>query len=1050
MKGLQCHFPLRIFMTSRKLSDMIRLTRLLDGCDIGVVDIPASDTMRDIDLYVRSRILDLPIESDEERDELTRRILSKSDTSFLWVRLVMDELEGIYGYDSIIEVLQGIPEGMVPYYGRVVDEMGENKREKHVAKAILLWVVLATRPLSVSELSHALLLDNNIRLPSAKAAIEGLCGQLVIVDVHSGLVQPVHATAREFILSEAAGEFRVLKSQGHEKIALICLRLLTGADMQPPRHRRLLGQKKGKSSASALTDYAIMQFSEHVLNASTESDELLLAMDKLLRTTVLTWIEKVMMQKDIHHLVRTAKNLKAYLDRRAKYHSPLNRHVNTIEAWATDLTRVASSFGRALIRSPQSVYFLIPPLCPTQTAIFRQFARTPDGLAISGCIRSDWSDCVANIHFEDETAAAVGCGNNLIAIGLECGIIDLYSSRSFQKKGVIEIQSAVERIHFDPSGSFVAVASRKFVGIWNTDGTLRWKKRVRSRFMLLSSSQDALIGITPQGHSFQWDINSGDLVQEQSYHYQSPDSDADDQMTTSKAPSAASVSFGLELLALCYRNSPICIFECNTGSLIAWAIDEKHRAAEQVIFNPNPDVSLLLVAYNESHLALYDSWSGNLIEDAEAESHVILNSVTCSSDGRTFAAVDVRGHLRVWDFESLTLLYHVLTPIQSFSLLQFTSDGLGLVHVVDHEMRVWAPSVLVRKTMEEEASLSDQSPILSVTEGQFEKFQASKIKTLIAHPLRPCLFAGKYNGEVVLFQSSSDFVPSTLYSHDGVVVKCLALSKSNIIASADIHGHVWVRQFDLSQPASLQSDISVFEKNFSTPIVQLLFDASDTYLLISTLGSDGVYRISDGSCIGTLPSQAEDRNVFKWFIAPELGYEEHFLLLNDHAVKAYSIGNFSEPPKTVCEFAKTTQRTSIESITHLSGTSYIIVETQDTELRTSTSVYDLPSWHSPKPDTASDTRYAISADVCAKFLGVSRANKRLMLLQPDSWICSVDLKDLDKNQCLEHCFVPEEYGSLNNEVKPVQTVDGDFAFCLYDKVVVIKGGSKFEVRKDLV
>jgi WD40 repeat protein len=1036
-------------MTSRKLSDMARLTRLLDGCDVSLMDIPASDTMQDINLYVRSRISDLPIDADDEREELARQILSKSDTSFLWVRLVMDELEGLYGYDSIIQVLQGIPEGMFPYYGRVVDEMSEKKRERHVAKAILLWVMLATRPLSVSELAHALLLDNNVYLPSAKAAIEGLCGQLVTVDVHSGLVQPVHATAREFILSEAAGEFRVSNTQGHEKIALICLRLLAGADMQPPRHRRLLGQKRGKPFASALTDYALTQFSEHVLSASTESDELLLAMNTFFRTTILTWIEKVMLKKEIHRLIRTAKNLKAYLDRRAKNDSPLNQHVNTIEVWATDLTRIVSSFGRVLIRSPQSVYFLIPPLCPRQTAIFRQFAKSPDGLAISGFIRSDWSDCVANIHFEDKTAAAVGCGNSLIAIGFECGDVELYSSRSFQKERTINIMCAVEKIHFDPFGSFMAVASRKLVGVWNTDGTLRWKTRVRSRCILLSSSQDVLISITPQGHTFQWDINSGDLVKEQSYHYQSPGSDTDEQMSTSKAPSTASVSFGLELLALCYRNSPVCIFECSSGSLITWAIDEKHRAAEQVIFNPNPDVSLLLVAYNESHLALYDSWSGNLIEEAEAESHVILNSVTCSPDGRTFAAVDVRGHLRIWDFESLTLLYHVLTPHQSFSLLQFTSDGLGLVHVVDHEMRVWAPSALVRKTIEEEASLSDQSPVLPVTEGQFEKFQASKINTLIAHPLWPCLFAGKYNGDVVLLQGVSDFVPSMLYSNNGVMIKCLASSKSNVIASADIHGHVRVRQFDLSQPASSQKDVSVFEKSFSTPIVQLLFDASGKYLLISTLDSDSVYRISDGSCTGTQPYRAEDRVVFRWFVAPELDYQDHFLLLDNHAVKAYSVGDFSELPEVISKFADTSGKASIESITHLSGTSCIIVETKDANLRTTTSIFDLPSRHSPKPDMASVTRYTIFADVCAKFLGISRASRRLLLLQPDSWICSVDLKDLDEKQCLEHCFVPEEYGPLNDDVHPVQTVDGDFAFCLHDKVVVIRGGLKFEARKAL-
>jgi len=159
LKDTQTQFPLRIFITSRKLSNMPRLIRQLEDCDITIVQIPVDDTMRDIELYIRNRIADLPIDGEDEREELARKILVKSDASFLWVRLVMDELEDVYGYESISQVLQGIPEGMLSYYERAVTEMAEKKREQHIAKAILLWTVLPARPLSVSELAQALQLD---------------------------------------------------------------------------------------------------------------------------------------------------------------------------------------------------------------------------------------------------------------------------------------------------------------------------------------------------------------------------------------------------------------------------------------------------------------------------------------------------------------------------------------------------------------------------------------------------------------------------------------------------------------------------------------------------------------------------------------------------------------------------------------------------------------------------------------------------------------------------------------------------------------------------
>lgn len=114
-------------MTSRKLTDMSRLTRSMEGFDVALIEIPATDTMKDIGLYVRSRVIHLPVDATDEREELARQILAKSDRSFLWAQLVMDELEGLYDYDGIMQVLQGIPEGMFPYYRRVLAEMNERK-----------------------------------------------------------------------------------------------------------------------------------------------------------------------------------------------------------------------------------------------------------------------------------------------------------------------------------------------------------------------------------------------------------------------------------------------------------------------------------------------------------------------------------------------------------------------------------------------------------------------------------------------------------------------------------------------------------------------------------------------------------------------------------------------------------------------------------------------------------------------------------------------------------------------------------------------------------
>ncbi|VUC20622.1 unnamed protein product [Clonostachys rosea] len=209
-KGCTIGFPLKIFLTGRKIVDMPKMIRHIDDMCLYTMDIPLQSTMGDIELYVGSRIPDLPVDRADQKQELESKIIAKSSGSFLWARLVLDELEGVYDYESISEVLQGIPEGMVPYYQRATTEMANNKRERHIARAILLWVALATRPLTVAELSQALELDIKAKLSSLKSAIGGLCGHLVSVDSNDR-VRIVHTTAREFLFSETAGEFRLTK-----------------------------------------------------------------------------------------------------------------------------------------------------------------------------------------------------------------------------------------------------------------------------------------------------------------------------------------------------------------------------------------------------------------------------------------------------------------------------------------------------------------------------------------------------------------------------------------------------------------------------------------------------------------------------------------------------------------------------------------------------------------------------------------------------------------------------------------------------------------------
>lgn len=1047
IKGIQLSFPLRIFITSRKIPELQRIHRSLEASvSITCIEVPAEDSTSDIDCYIQERVKNLANDLVGGKKDIAETLLRRSNTCFLWVRLVLDELEKVYTAESITQILQSIPEGMVPYYERTVRAMAENTLEKHVARAVLVWVVASSRNLFIPELSNALKSDINTLLPSAKNAVEGLCGQLIFVNHQSGMVSLVHTTVREFLLSESAGEFYVSKPRAHERIALTCLRLLSSGEMKPPRSHRMLSQARKNLEPSPLMNYAITQFSEHVYSASAETDDILLALDLFLKTNILSWIERVAQMGDLYHLIRVSKNLKGYLDRRAKYISPLSNQVQIVDSWSTDLSRIATNFGSALLQDPSSIYFIIPPFCPLSSAIFRQFAKRPgpSGLSVVGHKENAWDDCVASLNFgEDSIAAAVSCGENLIAVGMESGDINFFNRKSCQKEGMIHQKHPIDLIHF--TNRSIAVCTTKSVVLMDRMGNKIWQIRLRFRCILLTSSANAVIAVSQHGHVLKWDISTGTLLGDQAFAYTSPDDDSNKEPSV-KAPDVASLSADMETLALAYRWGTVCIFEVESGEVIAWPRDEYNRLAPVLLFNPNPNISLLLIIYTDHGLAVYETDSGALVSAQETSSTAGILSASCSPDGRTLATVDKQGVLQIWDFESLSLLYHVLSPATSFRIINFVSDGSSVVDVIDSGMRIWNPATLVRKNIEDDQSISDDALYLAATEGEYEARRVSKITALCAHPSLPIVLAGKHNGQVIAFDSKTGLQIVVLYTHThGAFVSGLAISQNGIVASSDVNCvmQVWNLKQDLS-PAHLYTYSAAQNKG---RIKQLCFSTRGDYLLVATTQADQVYSMTGGSCVGSLQFEQGERKVWRWLQVPSpVNQSEQFALIHDHMFTKFSASAF--PSKI----------DSLEADIH-----YDVGEGND-ETEINSAIID--------PETQTlvlDVRYAsgyissssmflfdlrkmtLLSDLlpkhCKHFIGVSERTRSLMFLHQNSWLCSINLAKLVPGRYTQHFYVPDEYISVRHEVLPVRTPDDSVVFCLHGELAVVMNGLNMKEMK---
>ncbi|MBE3050333.1 WD40 repeat domain-containing protein, partial [Candidatus Bathyarchaeota archaeon] len=699
LKGERPCFPLRIFITSRKDPEIRRLFRPFEAT-LTAVEIPVDNTTEDIKNYIASRMDELPIGATVDLIDLSKQILAKSGANFLWVRLVIDELRSVCADETIIDVLEDIPRGMIPYYERTVARMAEKDREKHISKAILLWVVTSARPIHTQELEEALELDINSRFSSMPEAIERLCGHLIAVNEHTDLVHVVHATAREFLQSKAAGEFRIVRRVAHERIALICLRVLSDRKLaRPPTYRHLANRKL---QAADLLGYAVTQFYEHVYGASSESDKLLAELDRFLKSSnILTLVELLSRKGTLQGMIQVAKNLSAYLDRREKYAAPLSgmAQVKVVEGWSVTLSRLVTKFGKALLSTPACVHFLIPPLCPTTTTIHEKFGKVHGGLSLVGFNNDTWDDCIAALNLGDDAAAAVTSAPTSIAVGMESGTVRLFHHRSFQQELVLSNKNPVDTLHFTESGKNFASATTKFLTLWDMKGQMIWTARIRSRCLLLASTLTELIGVTEHGRAMHWDTSSGELLEEVSFPHKSP---ADSPSGLPRAPGFAALCPDRAVLALAYSSGPVCLWDFQDNEFLDFAVDEKDASVDHLLFSPKSDVAMLLVAYSGSTLALYDSWSGALIYRHYPEKDTNYHSVACSPDGSLVATIDVLGDLRIWDFETLTPLYEVQTPPSPLRILGFTLDGANVVDVDGSDVRIWSPASLVRKKIDED------------------------------------------------------------------------------------------------------------------------------------------------------------------------------------------------------------------------------------------------------------------------------------------------------------------------------------------------------------
>jgi hypothetical protein len=200
--------------------------------------------------------------SNEERTEIlesaAKYLTSNARGVFIWVELVTQDLVKCVrrGYRPIdfINALDALPKDLMDFYKRIVHELvlerEEHERKQYVeeTKRMFTWVTFAASPLRIEVFGEAIAIPdlpnpvskiniNDYRYSGCdaiKLRVTNNCGDLLEIKQANAshgneagdTVQLLHQTVRDFLLTDGASPFNMIRPLGQNVIAKSCIQYL--------------------------------------------------------------------------------------------------------------------------------------------------------------------------------------------------------------------------------------------------------------------------------------------------------------------------------------------------------------------------------------------------------------------------------------------------------------------------------------------------------------------------------------------------------------------------------------------------------------------------------------------------------------------------------------------------------------------------------------------------------------------------------------------------------------------------------------------------------
>ena len=1060
-----CEFSrIRVFVTCRNAFESYGLT-LSSSFRVLKMEIHHEATLSDIALYVEANQVSVPaVGQDREfaRAHTLELILEKSDGCFLWVRLVIDELKRVHTAAEVARVLYEVPSDMDLLYVRILNDMNSLQYGQRLTHAILAWVACAARPLSVAELQEAVELDIDDHVDGIERAIASTCGQMVFIDSETQ-VRMIHQTARDFLLNERNDlDYTMSSRDGNKRLALICLKYLNGNEMADARHRKR-SIPMDPLSKSAFSRYASFCLFKHINMVASEDDDVIAAIADFLRSrNVLTWIEFMVRSSEIYGLIQAGRSIKSLLQRRQKHGLILlGRDVTLVEAWSTDLIRLVTKFGRSLLASPSGIYSHIPSLCPSTSALKRQFGAASHSFEVAGSIPEYWDDCSSVMIYRDEYPAAVACGEAYLAVGLRSGFIKIHDAATCQEIQSLRQGEAVKILRFCDSNQLLACATFRTICVWNTE---TWTEIGRftleapcKDFSLIDEGDTFLVAAMRNNTVVLWNLASGERQELGSWTDQ-----LGEDYRNLPHPMAMALGCSSQMLAIAYRGEDIIIWDIENNEvrdLLGSDVGSRGPFAPRrtgtgflnyLEYSPSRDSGYLAASYSDGEIVVFDTSENSPYTSEKCISARVLanaHTITSSPDGRLLACGNSRGIISLYEFETLRLLYCISSEGFGINGLAFSADGQRLIDIRGSFCRVWDPPVLISMQQEHDEQNSDTVSVSTtpreINMGNTE--QSKQITAMLALKVYDKILCGRLDGAVCVFDGKNGQQDDKLIkSANNIAIYSLSMDEANLtLVCTDTYNRI-----TLFQLSYLDGDIHANElitQRAGVPILQLLIQEGGKSCLVSSQSSDTMYKVSESKLEPFKTIKWPDRQSYRWCTHPtDISYLILLISLTAHIFSWDGLSRLTSISGIELTGSPLLSQT-LQTLLPFNGLLAVTYSTPYSVRRTRSHLFIFKAQDftitassvSPIPSYQSLTSHI------ASLLGVYQ--RRFVFLQENGSVASVNPDSADPAENIKHHFIlPPDWHSAvvatncSETMTYVNPSNGTIALVVKDKVALIK------------